>query len=118
VGVIGNFFRDFLILVKKFVFHMTAQRHKYSVFLLHRFLPVLKKMFLVFIFGGTKTTGCLLYEYKIKSGKKYFVNIISVKKTFIRVLPNFAADVLWRRQTTCGHFDYLFLQVSYATKHL
>jgi hypothetical protein len=76
-------------------------------------------MFLVFIFGGTLTTGCLLYEYKIKSGKnKYFVNITSVKKTFIRFLPNFAADVLWWRQTTCGHFYYLFLQVPYATKHL
>jgi hypothetical protein len=55
-------------------------------------------MFLVFVFGGTITSGCLLYEYKIKCGKnKYFVNIISVEKTFIRFLPNFAADVLWRR---------------------
>jgi hypothetical protein len=104
---------------------MTAQRYKYSarnkysVFLLRRFSLVLKRCFLVFIFGGTITTGCLLYEYKIKSGKnKYFMNIISVKKTFIRFLPNSAADVLWQRRTTCCHFHYLFLQVSYATKHL
>ncbi len=70
------------------------------------------KMFLVFSFGGTRTTGCLLYEYKIKSGKnKFFLNITSVKITLIRFLPNFAANVLWWRRTTWGHFDYLFLQV-------
>ncbi len=46
------------------------------------------------------------------------MNIISVKKTYIRFLPNFVADILWQRRTTCCHFHYLFLQVSYATQHL
>jgi hypothetical protein len=70
-------------------------------------------MFLVFVFGGTITTECLLYEYKLKSGKnKYFVNIIRVKKTFIRFLPNFAADLLWQRRTPFG------LLITYFCRYL